>query len=428
MRGRPSTAVATAATKAVAGVLLSLPTVALPASSVAAAGPDSASVERRGALMGTRLQLRVEAPDRLAAMGASERALRALEAAESRLSTWRPDTELARLNRAAAGEPVTLSPELAAELEAAAACWRETTGAFDPAIGALAAAWGLRTGGRRPTEEERRRALAATGMDGLELRRATPESPQDPVRAVRRRDGLVLDEGGFGKGAGLRAALTALADTDATSAALDLGGQWAFWRRSSGEDSQDGSRAAPGEPGWRVAVAHPRDRLRVVAAITVDGGSVATSGNSEHAGHLIDPRDGRPAADFGSLTIWAEDPLRADCLSTGLYVLGPEAALAWADRHPGVEVLVLTVDGGDEGGERLTAQATPGLAQRLEPLDHRLTIEPRPGSRPARTDSTRHRNHKRTTAFKLPAIEPSSPKSRAVSDRATPQEEYTWRF
>jgi len=415
---------------AVVGVLLTVPTVALPASSVAAVGPDAVTVERRGALMGTRFQLRVEAPDRLAAMRASERALRAMEAAESRLSTWRPDTELARLNRAAPGEPVVLSPELAAELEAAEGCRRETAGAFDPAIGALAAAWGLRTGGREPSDEERQRALAATGMDGLELRRATPESPEDPARAVRRRDGLVLDEGGFGKGAGLRAALTALADTEATSAALDLGGQWAFWRRPPAaappEDVTDDHPT--GEPGWRVAVADPRDRLRVVAAITVDGGSVATSGNSERAGHLIDPRDGRPAADFGSLTVWTRDPLRADCLSTGLFVLGPDAALAWADRHPGVEVLVLTVDGGDEGGKRLTARATPRLAQRLEPLDVGLTIEPRPGSRPARTDSTRHRNHKRTTAFKLPAIEPSSPKSRAVSDRATPQEEYTWRF
>lgn len=422
MKGRPRTVLA--------GFLWLGLAVALPASIGAGLTEDEpqeavepATVERRIALMGTRLQLRVDAADRTAALRASERAMRALETTESRLSTWRPDTELARLNRAAPGEPVALSPELAAELEAAEACWRETSGAFDPALGALAAAWGLRTGGREPSENERRRAVAATGLDGLELQRATPE---DPPRAVRHREGLVLDEGGFGKGAGLRAALTALEATEATSAALDLGGQWAFWTLSD----EGLHEHLAGEPGWRVAVAHPRDRQRAVVVITVDGGSVATSGNSERAGHLLDPRDGRPATDFGSLTVWTSDPLRADCLSTGLYVLGPDAALAWAERHPGVEVLVLTVNGGgaNEGEERLTAQATPGLEHRLEPLADGLAIEIRPGSRSARTDSTRHRNHKRTTTFKLPAIESSSPKSRAVSDRATPQEEYTCRF
>ena len=409
------------------------------------------TVERRVALMGTRLELRVDAPDRLAALRASERAMRAVEATESRLSTWRPDTELARLNRAAPGEPVALSAELATELEAAEACWRETSGAFDPALGSLAAAWGLRTGAREPSEEQRLRALAATGMDGLELRRATPENPKDPVRAVRHRDGLILDEGGFGKGAGLRAAVAALADTEATSAALDLGGQWAFWRRHSGDGTRTDShqelashRDLAGEPGWRVAVADPRDRQRPVAAITVDGGSVATSGHSERAGHLLDPRDGRPADDFGSLTVWSSDPLWADCLSTGLYILGPDGALAWAERHPGVEVLVLTVNGGgaDEGTERLTARATRGLAPRLETLTEGLAVEvsspvPRepatraPTLRPSRSDlqpkdvppQTRG-----TTTFKRPASEPSSPKSRAVEDRATSQEEYTCRF
>lgn len=376
-------------------------------------GAGPVTVERQVGLMGTRLELRVDALDRGAALRASERALEALEATESRLSTWRPDTELARLNRAAPGEPVPLSTELATELETAAACWRETSGAFDPAMGALATAWGLRTGGREPTSEERREALAATGMDGLELRRSRPDAPW---RAVRRREGLVLDEGGFGKGAGLRAALTSLAGSDATAAALDLGGQWAFWRQG------------PGQEKWRVAVAHPRERRRAVAVLTLDGGSVATSGHSERAGHLLDPRQGLPAADFGSLTVWTPDPLWADCLSTGLYVLGPDAALAWAQRHGedlgGVEVLVLRVEGRDAetGGKRLTAQMTRGLAHRFESLMEGLTVE----VWAAKTDlATKTRG---TTAFKLPAIQPSPRKSRAVRNRATPQEEYTWSF
>ena len=134
-----------------------------------AAAPRTATVERRVMLMGTSLEIAVEAADRETALAASERAVHALEAAEARLSTWREDTELARLNRAPAGEPFALSPELASYLAAARRCWEETDGAFDPAVGPLVQAWGLRQGGRRPSAEEQRAAVAAAGFGDLRL-------------------------------------------------------------------------------------------------------------------------------------------------------------------------------------------------------------------------------------------------------------------
>jgi thiamine biosynthesis lipoprotein len=310
--------------------------------------------------MGTSLEVAVEAVDRATALEASERAVTALEAAEARLSTWRDDTELARLNRAPVGEPVTLSPELAAELAVVRRFWDETGGAFDPAVGPLVRAWGLRQGGRRPAEDELRAAVAAGGLKGLRL---------DGRTAVRERADLLLEEGAWGKGAGLSDALAALAAVPGVrQATLDLGGQVALWSHG-------------GTP-WRVPVADPRQRDRPVVALLLDGGSVSTSGNSErgivvdgrHLGHILDPRTGRPAPDFGSMTVWAADPLTADCLSTGLYVMGPEAALAWAAAHPGIELVALRPAGG-----KLEALATPGLEGKIFPLadDVSLVVVPR---------------------------------------------------
>jgi len=309
-------------------------------------------VERRVMLMGTSLDIAIEAADRRAGLVASERAVEALEAAEARLSTWRKDSELARFNQARAGKASSLSPALFADLDEARRCWQETDGAFDPAIGALVKAWGLRTGGRLPDERERRAAVAASRMEGFRLERGF---------AVRERPELILEEGGFGKGAGLKDALTVLASAHVTRASLDLGGQVAVLGG-----------------GWIVPVADPRRRDRTVMALTIDGGSVSTSGNSERGievngrrlGHILDPRTGMPARDFGSLTVWTADPLRADCLSTGLYVLGPERALQWAAAHPGVEVLALL-----PRGERLRALASPGLKGRLKMLDPKVEIE-----------------------------------------------------
>jgi FAD:protein FMN transferase len=324
----------------------------LVATTFASASPRTATVERRVMLMGTSLEITVEAADRATGLAASERAVEALEAAEARLSTWRDDTELARLNHAPVGERRALSPALAADLTAAMRCAEETEGAFDPAIGALVRAWGLRQGGRLPEEAERSAAVADADPGGLLLEEGT---------AVRQRAGLILEEGGFGKGAGLGNALAVLRGPGISRVALDFGGQVAVLGG-----------------GWTIPVADPRRRDRSVIALSIDGGSVSTSGNSERGiavagrrlGHVLDPRTGEPAPDFGSLTVWTADPLRADCLSTGLYVLGPERALAWAAAHPGVEVLVLR-----PAGSRLQALASPGLKGRLKTLVPEVEID-----------------------------------------------------
>lgn len=314
------------------------------------------TVERHLSSMGTYVSLDVTAPTRAEALAASEAAVRALEAVEARLSTWRDDSELARLNAAPIGAPFALSPELAHDLERARDLWRATDGTFDPGVGALVRAYGLREGGRTPTAEERAEALATGGFGSLSLK--------DGV-AVRLRPGLVLEEGGFGKGIGLDAALDALRAAGATSAVIDLGGQLAILEQDA---------AAPGS----YAVAHPRDRARPVLELALASGSLSTSGNSERgitvdgqrAGHILDPRSGEPAGDFGSVTVWAESGLDADALSTALFVLGPDAGLDWAAAHPGVEALFLVA--GDDGA--LTARATAGFAERLTVLDPALTL------------------------------------------------------
>ncbi|MCZ6597814.1 MAG: FAD:protein FMN transferase [Planctomycetota bacterium] len=317
-------------------------------------------VERRVGLMGTLLSIEVEAPTREAALLASEAAVRALEAVEARLSTWRDDSELARLNRTPAGEAFPLSPALRADLAIVGAWWRATGGAFDPGVGALVEAWGLRTGGRRPGADELRAARAGSGFQLLELGEHT---------AVRRHERLAIEEGGFGKGIGLDAAIAALRDAGATRATLDLGGQVVFLA--------DGDAVV-----W--AVAHPRDRSLPAVEVEIDRGSLATSGNSERGilvageprSHILDPRTGSPAPDFGSLTVWAPDATTADCLSTGLYVLGPMAALAFAEDHDGIEVLVLETTAGE-----LVARATSGLRDRIHPAIPGLEIRFE-GSRP----------------------------------------------
>ncbi len=330
------------------------------------------TVERRVVLMGTHLRIEVTARDRTAAHAATERVIAAVRAAEARLSTWRDDTELARWNRATVGEPIAISAELQADLKRATRWSTATRGAFDPGVGLLVEAWALRTGGRQPSAAELERARANGGGIRAAVR-------FDGDTATRMHDGLRIEEGGFAKGVALDAARVELVEDRAVrSAYLDFGGQV----------------TVVGAP-QRWAIADPRDRDRPICALMLSSGSLANSGNSERGievdgrrlGHLLDPRTGRPAADFGSLAVWSPDATDADCLSTGLYVLGADGALEFAARQADCEVVVLEVRGDD-----LRVRASAGLRGRLVPLVPDLKIEFAPAPQGA-TSTTPHSQH-----------------------------------
>ena len=335
---------------------LSLITVAAAALAGAATAEPAqgARVERRVAAMGTGLELAVECASRESALEASEAAVRAVEAVEGRLSTWRADSELSRLNAASPGELVELSTQLRADLEACRRWHQRSLGAFDPSVGSLVRAWDLRGTGRVPSDAELYAARAFVGFD-----RALA---WDGVR-VARRSGFVLEEGAFGKGLAIDRALDAWRELGARGE-LDFGGQVAVLGTSV---------------SWRIA--DPRDRQRPVVRWTLDSGSISTTGNSEHGlvaggvriGHVLDPRTGRPAPDFGSASVWCESAASADAFSTAAFVLGPARALEWAAAQPDVSLLLLEVE-----GERLIARAERELEGRIAPLapDVALTFFP----------------------------------------------------
>jgi len=305
--------------------------------------------------MGTSLSIEVVAGSREDGLLASEDAYRALDAVERRLSTWRSDSELSTLNAAPVGARVEVSAELAADLRFASEWAHATGGAFDPCVGAHVFLWDLRGAGRWPSDEEVERALIPGGF---------ASAIRIEGRSVVRLDArLRLEEGAFGKGLGLDAALDRLRARGARSAVLDLGGQVAVLN----DDSP-----------VRWSIADPGQRDRPVIAWEFHGGSLATSGDSERSktvdgrriGHILDPRTGRPARDFGSVTVHASSAADADALSTALFVLQPEAGIEWLRAHEGFEAVFLEFD-----GEGLRARASEKLRGRVSPLIDGLEVE-----------------------------------------------------
>jgi len=267
--------------------------------------------------MGTRLGIHLEGEDRGQLQEASARVLAEVDRIEAACSTWRPESPWSRLN-GARGAVVALDSEWLDLLGVCQTWSLRTRGAFDPCLKALMDAWGVREGGRTPGEGDLARALEATGTAWLELDRTAGTARLGHPRAG-------LEEGGFVKGYALDAARKA---AGVPSGWLDFGGQLLSW---------GGVR--------EVAVALPGDRQTAGLTVTLPASaSLSCSGCSERGRHLLDPRTGRPCADWGLVAAVAGSGLEAEFLSTALYVHGPEAGLAWA-RERGAAAAFLCPDG-----------------------------------------------------------------------------------
>ena len=275
----------------------------------------SAPTRRTVLAMGTTLTWEGKA-----SVEAQTRAFAAVRALEARCSTWQPGSLWSRLN---AGETLSLPPEDLALLRRVADLAQATEGAFDPVLGRLVAAWGLRSGGRTPEPAELDAARRAAGLAHLELEEA----------GVRLRKGAALEEGGFLKGHALDLMAMELRAGGARSGLLDFGGQLLAW-----------GSARP------VSLADPQDRQRPRCSIRLRNASLSTSGTSERGRHLLDPRTGRPCEAWGSVAVVRPTGLEADVLSTALYVLGPERGLAWAEAHRVAAAFLL-----NDGTVKLTA-------------------------------------------------------------------------
>jgi FAD:protein FMN transferase len=79
-------------------------------------------------------------------------------------------------------------------------------------------------------------------------------------------------------------------------------------------------------------------------------GTFSTSGDYERSfmkdgvryHHLIDPDRGEPARGCRSVTIVTNRATMADVLSTGVFILGPDAGMALIEKLPDVEGVIVT--------------------------------------------------------------------------------------
>lgn len=253
---------------------------------------------------------------------------------DDQMSSWKPDSDLMRINRAPPGEWIAAPAQLLAVLRLGLAIGQASGGAFDVGMGDAVTAWGF--GPDAASGEHIRIALQAQ-------RRPSWEAVEIGEAALRKHETITLDLNGIAKGHGV----DRLADT------MTQFGINAFLVGIDGEMRAAGLRP-DGEP-WTIAVERPdAERRAAHAVLALEDAAVATSGDYRHwvevggkrLSHTMDPRRGAPlAASPASVTVVARSCAEADAWATALMVLGPDRGAALAvDR--GIDALFLMRDAG----------------------------------------------------------------------------------
>jgi thiamine biosynthesis lipoprotein len=305
-------------------------------------------VVRTRKCMGTECEFKAFASDEALVDRAFGRGFDEFDRIEALTTSWRPDSEVAKINEAAGKKPVRVSPNTLAIIEKSLWVSSLTDGAFDITIGVFKGLWKFdedRDGSLPdPKEVERRRALVSWHDVIVDHKKRT---------VMLRRPGQAINLGGIAKGYAVDAAVKVIRQAGLRDFIVKAGGDlFAAGRK--------------GDRQWRVGIQDPRaPHGQIIFDLPVTDQAFNTSGDYERFvikdgvryHHILDARTGFPARESRSVTLLAADAFTADALDTAIFAVGPERGLKIVGGIKNLEAVI--VDAHNK------VHVTPGLKDKL---------------------------------------------------------------
>lgn len=277
---------------------------------------------RRFEALGTCNEIRVYQcfqADTAAVEKALNDAVRRVNKIDDRMSVFKTDSDIARLNRNAGVKPVHLHPDTLKLLQTAVTFGEKSGGAFDCTIRPLIQLWGI---GKKPNFIPKEQDISRTQQ--LVNYRDLMINPKKNT-AFLKKPGQAVDLGGIAKGYAADEVKRILLEGGVSGALINLGGN--IHTIGSNPDNQP----------WNIGIQNPTaetgDFLGIVSVIDK---TIVTSGSNERFfmqngiryHHLLDPRTGEPAqSGLLSVTVVMKSSTKADALTTALFVLGIEKGM-----------------------------------------------------------------------------------------------------
>ena len=252
--------------------------------------------------MGTRFEMIIPEGATSPLEALAGRVEQAVQWWEERLSRFREESDIARINREGADHPVVVDEKVFTVLEECDHYHRITEGLFDPAILSLQAFWQERDDPALPPPEDLPRGRWKEVVLDPAERTVALRSPE-----------AVLDPGAFGKGVALRAVRQILEEEGIQDALLSFGGSSIL---ALGHH--------PHGPHWPVSIPDIFNPAVNVYLFEMRDQALSTSGVSaqrlprgeKERLHVLNPLTGEPVRGWKSVSVQHTDPFTAEVLST----------------------------------------------------------------------------------------------------------------
>lgn len=242
------------------------------------------------------------------------------------MSTYDPDSELSRLNRADTTDWIPVSTPLYSVLSTALKIGRKSMGSFDTTMGPLINLWGFGPEiqlERIPDQVDIAKVLERTGHDKIMLHETS-----STVRKTR--SDIYIDLSGIAKGYAVDQIATVFERHGIEHYMIEIGGEI----RVRGVNAQKNP--------WQIGIDKPQSYGRSIQKVlSLKNTALATSGNyrnyfmieNQRYMHVIDPSTGWPAENnLASVTVLADTAILADAWATALLVLGFEQGMFVAEQ------------------------------------------------------------------------------------------------
>ncbi len=325
--------------------------------------------------MGTVFEATIYAADKYVAEKTFNDVFQEINRLDYLMSNYKKESVLSELNKNASSEPVDCNKELVNVIEQSLKYGDITDGAFDITISPLMKKWGFfKKQGRIPGKEELESALESVSYKNIIIEEKAMKSlAKNPITVKTvffKNPGTRIDLGGIGKGYAVDRAISVLKQNGISSALINFAGNIYTFGTPPGKDS------------WIIGLQHPRKSEGLLGTFEIKDKAVSTSGDYEkfftiegkRYSHIIDPRTGHPVKGVVSVTIVTDTAIRADALSTGVFVLGLEKGMALIEKLPDVEGIIVYEDADSKlstktssGMQNLFKNNTEGSQKEIEP-------------------------------------------------------------
>ena len=273
------------------------------------------------------------------AEAAMNEAMDYMDEMERLLSTNKEGSDVYKINQAAGKEPVAVSDATYAIVKQGLETAELTHGKFDITIGAITNLWRIGdVEARKPSDAEIKAALPK-----IDYHRVQVDDAKKTVYLTE--PGMAIELGGISKGYIADGVRDIFAKHQVTTAIINLGGNVIVMGTSPNSSE-----------GWKVGVQDPDEvRGETVGDRRVIDGTIVTSGIYElyvevdgvRYHHILDPKTGYPVEnDLSGTTIFTKTSMKADALSTSLFLMGTKEGLKFIEGLDGVEAVLIDKDKG----------------------------------------------------------------------------------